>query len=552
MNDSSIPDASNEYPPRLSLAARFLLFSVASVLTLLALGWAIENWRGAKAWSSAKRELLAHGEPLSIERIVPPLPKDDENFAATPLLRDLLDYAVEGTPQSLAWRNPGALARATAVSLPTPRKPPSDRGAGSGGHRIEGSARDGRIDLRAYALGVRLMPRNCPPNLDPELAKRYGYLAPGVNWTKPTNVQTVAAAILDPAQELLEHLQRFDPELGEIEQAVRRPHSQFAIHWSEDFRALLPHLASLKHLTTLFSVRATARLYKHDGGGALADAFTCLRLAGAVHTEPLLISQLVRIGQHAIAVKTIAEGLAAQQWNGEQLSELQHALAQSDFQQDLVRALRGERVLQNNFVDRLTRFRGPPLDAVLADDGNADAMLTLCGWVPGWIRQNQVRLNRYDDLSLRQALDPNWPLNLVNAPPKELLLHQASLDNNSPYAVLGRLLAADCAKTQTKAARALTINRLAIIACALERYRLEHQNFPESLSELTRGYLNVSLQDPMSAENLRYERTPADAESPSSYRLWSVGLNGRDDGGIVLKQDDDAQGDWVWLHGIEP
>jgi hypothetical protein len=555
MNETSNTPTGIERPPmrrRLVRALRFWSFLCASLLTLLALCWTVENWRGVRAWSAVKRDLAARGEPLSMEQLLPAMPAEQENFASTPLLRGLLEYYPPGEPRREQgfWLNPHVLARVSAINLPPTRVPRAGRSSGPSDADDARSGSDGRIDLRPYALGVRLRPRTCPGNLDPSLAERYGYLPPGVKWKKPTNELEIAASITDPAQEILDYLQRFEPELQEIAEAARRPHSQFAVHWEEDYHLLLPHLAPLKQLNILFWVRAAARLRKQDTAGAFADAVTCFRMAHALRTEPLLISQLVEIGQHAFAVKALWEGLASQQWNAEKLAAFQTELARFNFQQQLTSALRGERIAQNSFLDRFNERR-LSVDAISSGDTEPGPMALLLPWVPGWIRQNQVRVNRYDDLELRQLMDARWPVNLVSALDQDAALRSAGLNQNNPYTLLAHMLTPDLAKAQAKAARAQSLNQLALVACALERVRLEHGAYPKELSELTARELPGSIRDPMSGAPLRYERS-AD-QSPGSaagFKLWSVGLNGRDDGGIMPEKNNeahnDARGDWVW------
>lgn len=45
--------------------------------------------------------------------------------------------------------------------------------------------------------------------------------------------------------------------------------------------------------------------------------------------------------------------------------------------------------------------------------------------------------------------------------------------------------------------------------------------------------------DPMDGKPVRYE-----PDTDGWYRLWSVALNGRDDDGTIV--DNDQKGDWVW------
>ncbi len=88
----------------------FLL--LASIVTVIALAWAIENWRGARAWAAVKRELVARGEPLTFSQLVPPMPPDDQNFASTPLLRGLFDYGRSNSSEGQSvWRSPQGQAR---------------------------------------------------------------------------------------------------------------------------------------------------------------------------------------------------------------------------------------------------------------------------------------------------------------------------------------------------------------------------------------------------------------------------------------------------------
>jgi hypothetical protein len=530
-------------PPFASLrgALYVLGFVLAGMVTIVALAWAIENWRGARAWAAVRRDLAARGEPLSFSQLLPPAPPDDQNFAATPLLRGLFDYnrTASGPGQSL-WRDPQGQARVIAIALPPSKEP---RSARFSDRTRRPSASDEHIDLMSYALGIRLRPQDCPPTLDPALAERYGFLPPGVKWHKPTNEVEIAASIKDPAREVLDFLNRFEPELQEIEQAARRPYSQFPIHYSEGYNALLPHLAPLKQFDTMFSVRSAARLHEGDTNGAFHDALTCLRLAKTLRSEPLLISQLVDCAEHAIAIKAMWQGLASHQWSAEQLAAFQNELASFNFQTQAVAAIRGDRAGHNEFLDQFWHQGRSSLDAISPEEPREGVLLLAIPWVPGWIRQNQLRINRYDEIELRQISNPQWPASMAGRPDPTAARDAAGLNEVSPYTVVARLLAPNLFKVHQKAARAQTLNRLATTACALERFRLAHAAYPKELAELKPFEQPGSYQDPMSGAPLRYE---LDGSTPAEFRLWSVGLNGHDDGGVMLDKDNDAQGDWVW------
>lgn len=71
-----------------------------------------------------------------------------------------------------------------------------------------------------------------------------------------------------------------------------------------------------------------------------------------------------------------------------------------------------------------------------------------------------------------------------------------------------------------------TIRRLTITAIALERHRLRHGSYPESLAVLVPDLLREVPVDIQDAQPLRYRR-----EANGEFLLWSIGKNGVDDGG---------------------
>src|ERR1051325_9868244 len=73
------------FSPRI---ARRLAFALVWVVTLAALFYAEEDWRGAHAWNNYKQELEAAGAQLDLTAFIPkPIP-DEQNFAAIPLVNE--------------------------------------------------------------------------------------------------------------------------------------------------------------------------------------------------------------------------------------------------------------------------------------------------------------------------------------------------------------------------------------------------------------------------------------------------------------------------------
>jgi hypothetical protein len=88
---------------------------------------------------------------------------------------------------------------------------------------------------------------------------------------------------------------------------------------------------------------------------------------------------------------------------------------------------------------------------------------------------------------------------------------------------------------------------LARVACALERYRLAHGEYPETLDILAPQFIAKLPHDIINGQPLHYRRT-ADGQ----FVLYSVAWDEKDDGGItVLTKSgsvDREKGDWVWRY----
>lgn len=95
---------------------------------------------------------------------------------------------------------------------------------------------------------------------------------------------------------------------------------------------------------------------------------------------------------------------------------------------------------------------------------------------------------------------------------------------------------------------------LALIACALERFRMAHGHFPEALDALAPEFLEKLPHDIINDEPLKYR-----LNEDGRFTLYSVGWNEEDDGGTYPSRETSSAkqfrelseyhpetGDWVW------
>ncbi|MBI3418392.1 MAG: hypothetical protein HY043_24140 [Verrucomicrobia bacterium] len=525
MTDSTQSDS----PPRRGIVTRFFrwLFSWRSVraalfvalvlVTLFALAGAIENWRGKRAWMKYRTEKIAQGEPMEVAAIIPPLVRDEENFAMTPLFKSFFDYRY-GT-NGIIWADTNAQPRLQRIRTDAPQK----QFANGRGSWVEAT----RFDLKAWQ-----------------------------EYYRSTNLFPISAAPQTPAADVLLALTKFDPELNELHEAARlRTKARFPVHYEELFEALLPHLAHLKQLSLVLQLRSAAYLANGETEKAKADIELAWRLGDSVR-DSQIISMLVRIAVHSIALEPLWEGLADHRWSDEQLASFQQWLEQFDFIDNYFKAIRVERAVGNSSVEKwiadpaaLRRDVDAFASSVgLTGESRAIPAAGVFIALPrGWLYQNLVSINRFYDkmLAQEQVISP------TSAAPA--LLDDAQMlsecSSFTMYKILARMLAPAVGRGISKAYRAQSAVTLAHTACALERYRLANGQFPDKLDALVPRFAKSSPVDLMTGQPLKYHRT-----DNGSFVLYSVGIDRVDDNGVtkVGKRPASAaeveRGDWVWRY----
>ncbi len=535
------PEVTAPWPQRgFFLRFCFSLFYtvIVGLVTPLLLFHAIENMRGAWAWRQLRAELKAKGECYELSCVIPPPARDEDNFFSTPFWQQFVyrqEILPNGNPTNIWLHGPG-FAYATNFTLP--EAPETTK-------RVAGFSKeptDGRVDLAAWAAHLRFVTTNTGKGKAP-------------NWTQPTF--PLPATPGRPADDVLFSLSKFDATLAEFAAAASRPRNRYPIHYEEGFLAALPNLAAMKAGARICQLRAVARLAAGDSDGAAADTLLGYRLGESMNEEPVLISQLVRFAMDAIAHHALWEGLAAHRWNDAQLVAFQQRLSQLDYGAAILHAFEGERALGNDAMESMVNHRLralTQLDRVgnYPDNGSITFEALMPVLMPsGWFRQNQIGLLRGYQMTLDHARMVMNPANRKERlatqnrqnDPADDYLQQIAV-NRSPFNLIVRMLLPAIGKATDKADRAQTIAQMAIIACALERHRLAHGTFPATLGELAPAYLTKVPTDWMSGEPFHYQRT-----EDGWFRLWSVGPDGKDDGGIY-REDTKARRmqdlDWPW------
>jgi len=114
-----------------------------------------------------------------------------------------------------------------------------------------------------------------------------------------------------------------------------------------------------------------------------------------------------------------------------------------------------------------------------------------------------------------------------------------------PWNMFARLTMPALTNSDVKFAFAQTSSDLAMIACALERYRLANGTYPDALDQLCPQFLGAIPHDIITGQPLKYRR-----RDDGRFVLYSVGWNEVDDGGKVGLRPSGyfemKTGDWLW------
>ncbi len=494
---------------------RHTLIVLAWVVTLIALLYGEENWRGRRTWNTYRQELEATGAQLDLQAFIPPPIPDEQNFAATPFVESWF-------PKGHTWED--SFSKADA------KLPGQDQ------------SRRQFTDLVAWGAALKAVE---------------GGTINSYRYTDTGKLDAESRAQAAPA--VLAGLQGDEAIFQELRAASLRPHIRYPVVYNLEnpWGILLPHLAQIKTTCNRLRLKASAELAAGQSDQALEDLKLLFYMADSVKEEPFLISYLVRIACLQLAIQPIWEGLSEHRWSAAQLEDLEARLQRLDLLKDLDRPRAAERAATILTADLLYRQKYRLSDLAEPQSGLSPSLwggdfVNLLGRIAphGWYYLEQVNLCRFYQNQSPGAFDPAQKRispHLLASDAQELQRQISGgglgkeLNALLHHQVLAALMQPGLAKFPFKAASAQATLDQAALACALERCRLADGRFPEKLEALVPRFVAQLPKDALTGEPYRYRRV-ADAQ----FVLYSVGWDEKDDGGVSGKTLFDEQGDWVW------
>jgi hypothetical protein len=305
--------------------------------------------------------------------------------------------------------------------------------------------------------------------------------------------------------------------LALVRQAAAMPRCRFPVNWEDGAGALLPHLPKLRSFSRLLGADAALAATDGQPARALADLDALVGMTRHIASEPLLIGQMVQDGCLSVAQESLRRLLETTAIDAADNRALDLTLAGVDLYDPFARAIQAERCLG------LWAFDVARADPVRwrAVAGNQITPGSLCSAV---LRPVGSPLLKMDEQFYLHFMAEG--LALARRRERVSAAEWGDADLRYPwYADVTRLMLPAFSLAGNRRDEAVARLALARGGLAIDLFHRRNRRYPEALAEVE-GILSQSLPtDPFSGQALRYHR------QGSGYVLYSVGVNGRDDGG---------------------
>jgi hypothetical protein len=575
---------------------RRALVGSAVFATLLTVFYAVENWRGKRAWEQCKRDLAAKGELLEWAACIPaPIP-DDENIIKAPKMAEwfikpkptgnwsnelsakLSTSVASGMARHNTSNGPILLARLVLVPanstatngadliLPFDGSDASERF----GRFVQGIVGPNSVGVQGFASFVR-QPLSCIKPARIVLRTGRSWDANSLSAALPADLfhgdlgrirveadggtdtfrLLLAAKPTLAAEEYLTWSDQCVPDLDLIREALKRPRIRMDDDYQRPFEIPIVNFVNIRNVAQTAAQRAQCCLLLGRSEQAFRELSLVFELRRLLTSKPTtLVAAMIDVAVSGLYADTIAEGFRLQTWREPELVALQEQLQQINLLLPVADAFRMEPVAVRHTVEtsssqELARlfFGGRSGDRFW--EWITDPTFLLLKLAPrGWLYQNltvSATVTATGSYDVEGRMIKPGVAEAANRQLERLAKHR------SPHTILAVIALPNYTRaTQTTARNQTKVNQ-ALIVCASERYRLAHGSFPENLDTLVPQFVEKLPPDVVGGQPLKYHRT-----NDGKFLLYSVGWNEKDDGGEVAwttakpPTQDFTKGDWVW------
>ena len=392
-----------------------------------------------------------------------------------------------------------------------------------------------------------LMTTHLPPNL-PEQENAEGlYRGVRLLFEEDDNFQDIVQNSSDSdlefiSPETIAFLTRHVETLDLLRQAAARPTCRFTRDYPRpSFDMLLPEIPFLRNAARILAVSAHHQASIGNMPTALRDVSSIMKISMHASSEPILISGLVGLAIDGIAVDVLidilpfvdADDLALLKRN-----DIHNFLSTPP---SLAKNIYGEEAFGLNVfsIFGTGEFEQWQLASLFMDDLN----------VPDSIYQQNIFLNPAlaayriflfpQDLAVYQQTMHSYQRVAESSDShaaKQIILKniEDDLSSGRPKGIMTKYLIPAIGKAIENVDKARMRHTTALVAIAATEFRLAHDNLPEKADSLVPDFLPCLPKDAfLDTSRVRY------SSKDDGVAIYSVGPNGKDDGGPDTKMDKD-------------
>ena len=542
-------------------------------LILIGLFYGEEDWRGRHAWEKCQSTLQTRGIPLDWTNYIPVGVPEDQNVFGVPDMVRWFSYSHGAGWSDFARPLPAATYPGFDLTSNTPAMTVAEIITGQPGASKpdnftelrwdDPAARSEAANLINQALGpvakapqspigIGLMLRE-PNEVEPAHIFLRCQTAPSAKALQaflPDSVVQANAGLtervlkfesdgdesyrvtmprLARAADYLAWSDGLEPQFALIRRALQRPHAQLPGLYTNPNTIPGVNFISVRNFAQTLGARAQCHLLLGRPEDALDDLTLlhdfCRRLF-AEQQPATVLSAMVNQAVRGLYAAQIGEGLRLQAWREPQLTALQAQLKTIDVLGPVKEAFTLRAVITHRALVSVP----------------SAGMVKRTAWArlypSGWGYQHlAARL----DLDFGRLTCFDLARQVVFADRVDAASEQADALEHGAYGFVGSLAQPNFERACQNTAHSQTEIVQALTACALERFRLAQGEYPKNLDALVPQFLDTIPNDVIDGRPLHYRRA-----SGGTFVLYSVGWNGRDEGGVRGQPLPNTDGDWVW------
>jgi hypothetical protein len=389
---------------------------LAVLVTLTALFYLEEDWRGKRAWDQCKARLEASGIPMDWKQFIPPAVPDDQNFFMTStnflqrfkkaqtdaekmlatnnpwLLITYASNAFTTFPTFTSTKTNPLLVADISVSPSTPTNDNADLRVKAGqpdlAEQVQGLLQKhlGRSVLGAAGFTFSEFPlSNLAPvriTLNTETSPSLADLTQVIPKDLVTNLGQLQVEATGAGRfqvlltgtrvttitDYLRWSDQYVPALDEVREALKRPYAVLPGDYSMPYLIPIPDFVTLRFIAQTLAQRAQCDFLLNRPDQALRELTLMHDLCRILQKPPTgkpetLVEAMINVAINGLYTQIIAEGMQQHVWREPQLAALQAQLRDLNLPFWVSEAFRGE-LLYSTYV-----FENAPAEKFLSFDG---------------------------------------------------------------------------------------------------------------------------------------------------------------------------------------